>query len=211
MKTEHCQAIVLATLDYGESDRIVSLFSLELGRIKAFAKSARASRKRFGGSLEPGNRLELTLQAKDDGLSRLERVESAQCYPGLRQSLEALALALYGCELVKALTPEGHPLPRLYRLLTALLEHLDQGTASEADRRFFEINLLNILGYRPPLEGGDLRPLQNCLRTGTFGLIPFTETELTAAGRYLDRAISTHTTRPLHSLAFLQDVTGQRT
>jgi len=210
MRSEQCQAIVLSTLDYGESDRIVSLFSLELGRIKAFAKAARASRKRFAGSLEPGNRLELTLQIKDDGMSRLERVEAIQCYPGLRHDLDALALALYGCELVEALTPEGHPLPRLYRLLTVLLEHLDLGAANEADRRFFEINLLNILGYRPPLESDALHPLQNCLRTGKFGLVSFSDDELAMAGRLLDRAISTHTTRPLRTLAFLQDVTEPR-
>ena len=111
---------------------------------------------------------------------------------------------------MEALTPEGHPLPRLYRLLTALLEHLDRGTASEADRRFFEINLLNILGYRPPLENDALRPLQNCLRTGKFGLVSFGDDELTMAGRLLDRAISSHTTRPLHTLAFLQDLTEPR-
>ena len=201
---------MLSTTDYGESDRIISLFSLEQGRIRAFAKGARASRKRFGGMLEPGNRLELTLQIKDQGLSRLERVESSVCHPGLRGSLETLALALYGCELVEALTPEGHPLPRLYRLLTALLEHLETGAGSQADRRFFEINLLNILGYRPPLEEISLRPLQNCLRTGTFGLIDFSDDELMTASRLLDNAISSHTSRPLQSLAFLQDVTGQR-
>ncbi len=210
MKSEQCQAIILSTMDYGESDRIVSLFSLELGRIKAFAKAARASRKRFGGSLEPGNRLELTLQVKQDGLSRLDRVEATRSHPGLRSNLESLSLALYGCELVEALTPEGHPLPRLYRLLTALLEHLDRGTSSEADRRFFEINLLNILGYRPPLESDALRPLQNCLRTGKFGLVSFGDDELTIAGRLLDRAISSHTTRPLNTLAFLQDLTEPR-
>jgi len=210
MKSEQCQAIVLSTLDYGESDRIVSLFSLELGRIKAFAKGARASRKRFGGMLEPANRLELTLQLRHDGLSRLERVEATHCHPGLRSSLDALALALYGCELVEALTPEGHPLPRLYRLLTTLLEHLDQGTPSEADRRFFEINLLNILGYRPPLETDALRPLQNCLRTGRFGLVNFRDDELAMAARLLDNAISSHTTRPLQTLAFLQDLNRPR-
>lgn len=211
MTSEQCQAIVLSTLDYGESDRIVSLFSLELGRIKAFAKAARASRKRFAGSLEPGNRLELTLQLRHDGLSRLELVEATRSHPGLRSSLESLSLALYGCELVEALTPEGHPLPRLYRLLTALLNHLDQGRATLADRRFFEINLLNILGYRPPLESDALRPLQNCLRTGKFGLVSFEDDELALAGRLLDRAISSHTTRPLHTLAFLQDVAEPRT
>lgn len=210
MISEHCQAIILSTTDYGESDRIVSLISLELGRIKAFAKGARASRKRFAGSLEPGNRLELTLQVREDGLSRLERVEATHGHPGLRGSLDALSLALYGCELVEALTPEGHPLPRLYRLLTALLEHLDQGSATPADRRFFEINLLNILGYRPPLESDALRPLQNCLRTGKFGLVSFNDDELTLAGRLLDRAISSHTSRPLNTLAFLQDLIEPR-
>lgn len=210
MVSEQCQAIILSSMDYGESDRIITLFSLEHGRLKAFAKAARASRKRFGGMLEPANRLELTLQARQDGLSRLERVETAHGHPGLRSSLDALALALYGCELVEALTPEGHPLPRLYRLLTALLDYLDQGTATQADRRFFEINLLNILGYRPPLETDALRPLQNCLRTGRFGLVSFSDDELSMAGRLLDNAIGSHTPRPLRTLAFLQDLTEPR-
>ena len=210
MINEQCQAIILSTMDYGESDRIISLFSLEQGRIRAFAKGARASRKRFGGMLEPGNRLELTLQIKQEGLSRLERVEASRCYPGLRGNLETLALSLYGCELVEALTPEGHPLPRLYRLLSALLDHLETGSGSPTDRRFFEINLLNILGYRPPLEEISLRPLQNCLRTGTFGLVQFSDDELFFSGKLLDKIISGHIMRPLQSLAFLQDVTGER-
>ena len=210
MRSEQCQAIILSSTDYGESDRIITLFSLEHGRLKAFAKGARASRRRFGGMLEQANRLELTLQLKQDGLSRLEQVETAHCHPGLRSNLDALALALYGCELVEALTPEGHPLPRLFRLLTALLDYLDQGTATQADRRFYEINLLNILGYRPPLESDALRPLQNCLRTGTFGLVSFRDDELAMAGRLLDNAISSHTTRPLHTRAFLQDLTEPR-
>ena len=111
---------------------------------------------------------------------------------------------------MEALTPEGQPLPRLYRLLTTLLEHLERGAATEADRRFFEINLLNILGYRPPLEDDDLRPLRNCLRTGTFGLVSFSDDELIHAGRLLDRAVSLHTGRPLHSLAFLCDLARAR-
>ncbi|MGD0586852.1 MAG: DNA repair protein RecO, partial [Oryzomonas sp.] len=55
-------------------------------------------------------------------------------------------------EVVEAMTPEGHPLPRLYRLLAAYLDRLEKEPAAAEDRRFFEINLLNILGYRPSLE-----------------------------------------------------------
>ena len=206
MKSEQCQAIVLSTLNYGESDRIVSLLTLEHGRLRGFAKSARASRKRFGGQLEPTNRLEVTLSLKEDGLSRIERIEQSSCYPELREQLESLALALYACELVEALTPEGHPLPRLFRLLSTLFDHLTAQTGSAADRRFFEINVLNILGYRPVLDTALLQPLSDCMKTGSFGKIRFSDSELEAAGRLLDRQISSHCSHPLKSRAFLDNL-----
>lgn len=206
MQTEQVNAIVLSTLNYGDSDRIVSLFTLEYGHIRGFAKGARASRKRFGGLLEPANQLELVLSLKNDGLSRIERVENAVGNQELRQQLESLALALYACELTEALTPEGHPFPRLFRLLSALMNHLAQTTGTVADRRFFEINLLNILGYRPVLDELPLKPLANCLKTGSFGKIGFSANELAAAERLLDREITGHCPHPLKSRSFLENL-----
>jgi DNA repair protein RecO (recombination protein O) len=151
MHPEKQQAFVLSASDYGESDRIVSLFTLELGRIKGFARSARNSRKRFGPALEPFARINLELVRKD-GLSSLRQADIITLHPAIRGSLSAIAHALYACELVESLTPEGHPLPRLYRLLASYLERLETESSSQSDRRLFEINLLNILGYRPSLE-----------------------------------------------------------
>jgi DNA repair protein RecO (recombination protein O) len=151
MLPENLQAFVLTTLDYGDSDRIVSLFTLEHGRIKAFARSARKSRKRFGAALEPFARIEAEIRIKE-GLSGLQQAGIHCIYPQIRGDLGRIAQALYACELVDAMTPEGHPLPRLYRLLAAYLDRLEMGSAREDDRRFFEINLLNILGYRPELS-----------------------------------------------------------
>ena len=151
MRDEKLQAIVLSTLDYGDSDRIASLFTLEHGRIKAFARAARKSRKRFGAALESFARIEGQVRIKD-GLSGLQQAEIISVYTGIRADLPRIAHALHACELVEAMTPEGHPLPRLYRLLAAWLDRLETTAADECDRRFFEINLLNILGYRPALE-----------------------------------------------------------
>jgi DNA repair protein RecO (recombination protein O) len=83
----------------------------------------------------------------------LRSAEVINIYSGIRSELGAIACALYVCELVENFAPEGQTLPRLYRLLAAYLELLDSGTITEADRRMFEINLLNILGYRPSLAG----------------------------------------------------------
>jgi DNA repair protein RecO (recombination protein O) len=151
MHAERLQSFVLSTLDYGDSDRIVSLFTLEHGRIKAFARGARKSRKRFGPALEPFARIDAQARVKD-GLSSLQQADIVCIFPAIRANLERIAHALYACELVDIITPEGHPLPRLYRLLAAYLDRLETETAVEGDRRFFEINLLNILGYRPSLE-----------------------------------------------------------
>ncbi len=151
MHTDKLQAFVLSTLDYGDSDRIVSLFTLEQGRVRAFARGARKSRKRFGAALETFARIEAQARIKD-GLSSLQQADIITIYPGIRADLARIAHALYACELVDALTPEGHPLPRLYRLVAAWLDRMETEAAVEDDRRFFEINLLNILGYRPALE-----------------------------------------------------------
>lgn len=151
MHIERIQAFVLSAIDYGDSDKIVSLFTLEHGRVKAFARGAKKSRKRFGPALEPFARIEAQARLKE-GLSTLQQAEAQCLYPGIRADLTGIALALYSCELVDAMIPEGVPLARLFRLFSVWLEWLEKETATQGGRRFFEINLLNILGYRPSLE-----------------------------------------------------------
>ena len=170
MHLEKLQAFVLSNTDYGDSDRIVSLFTLEHGRLNGFARGARNSRKRFGPALETFARIDLQLSHKE-GLSSLRSADVITLYPGIRGELCAIAHGLYACELVECLTPEGQPLPRLYRLLAAYLERLDSGHSEESDRRMLEINMLNILGYRPSLEGccrcgGDLGGLGARIQQG---------------------------------------------
>lgn len=151
MQVEKLHSFVLSAIDYGDSDRIVSLFTLEHGRIKGFARGARKSRKRFGAALEPFARIDVQIRMKD-GLSGLQQADIHSIYPRIRTDLVGIANALYVCELIDHITAEGQPLPRLFRLLAAYLDHLEKVEATTSDRRFFEINLLNILGYRPSLE-----------------------------------------------------------
>ncbi len=206
MQTEKVHAIVLSCNDFSESDMVASLFTLEHGLLRGFAKGARKSVKRFGGSLEPPNCLEAVLGIKAEGLCRLQSAELSVCHPSIRGRLESIALAMYACELVELLTPEGHPIPRLFRLLACLVDYLDRHDANRSDRRFYEINVLNILGYRPELTEGTHQTLKECLRTGKFGHIKFTEEEIRGAGMILDAAITTHIHRPLQSLKFLDAI-----
>jgi len=151
MQSLSCESVVIGSMDYGESDKIVTLFTLEHGKLRGIARGAKKSVRRFGGSLELFARLKLQITLTE-GLARIQGADIVTVFPGIRADLGKIACAGYACDLTDALLPEGLSNPRLFRLLGAYLDHLDHSPADSSDRRFFEINLLNVLGYRPLLE-----------------------------------------------------------
>lgn len=164
MESGSSEAIVLRLSDYRENDRLVTLFTLEHGRIAGVARGARRSMKRFGGALELFAVLTVRMRLRH-ALSDITDVDIVTIHPGIRGDLDRIAHAAYATELIASFTPEAMPNQRLYRLLSAYLDHLEGSTVAESDRRFFEMNLLNILGYRPSLEF--------CSRCGAgFGPMP---------------------------------------
>ena len=151
MRSIPVEAVVLKVIDYREADVIATLFTREQGKLRGIALNARKSRKRFGGALDIFARLTLSIRLRE-GLSRLEEAAVISLSPHIREDMTKVGFAGYACELTDALLPDGMPNHRYYRLLCAWLERLDTAPPSPADRRFFEINALNILGYRPELE-----------------------------------------------------------
>jgi DNA repair protein RecO (recombination protein O) len=151
MKSLTTEAIVAGLMDYRETDRIVHLYTDEHGRMSGVARGAKKSVKRFGGAFELFARLSLNF-IPAEGLATIISAEPLTIYPGIRRDFSRIAHASYAVELVAALTPEKFPNKRVFRLLTAYLEQLDSLPVDPSDRHFFEINLLNILGYRPPIE-----------------------------------------------------------
>lgn len=150
MKSLTDEAIVIGVLDYRESDRIIHLYTKEHGRLSGIARGARKSVKRFSGTFELFARLSLDFLPAES-LATIRSAEPITIYPGIRTALESIAHAAYAVELVAAITPERLANKRVYRLLSVYLEQLDTVPADPSDRHFFEMNLLNILGYRPPL------------------------------------------------------------
>ncbi|PLX97793.1 MAG: DNA repair protein RecO [Desulfuromonas sp.] len=152
MQQHLSDAIILRHLDYGESDRIVTFFTPDLGLRKGFARGAKKSRKRFGPGLELFAQVRIHwTQPKSGELLSLREVELVDLRTGLRNDLEAVALAGYGCELVEELIGDDPGHPETFALLKSFLDHLAaNGTTPEA-RLLFELRLLNQVGYVPHL------------------------------------------------------------
>src|SRR5512146_2927379 len=125
MQTHRCEAIVLGTMDYRETDRLVTLFTLEHGKLRGVAPGAKRSVRRFAGACEPFAHLQIQLVLRD-GLSRMQGTDTITVFPGIRRELAKIAHAGYACELTDHFLPDGVSNPRLFRLLAAYLEHLER-------------------------------------------------------------------------------------
>jgi DNA repair protein RecO (recombination protein O) len=146
-------AIVLRTVDYGESDRVVALLSVERGKLSAFARGARASRRRFGGALEPFTLLAAEVKERPSSdLATLESVTVTRAFGGIRTDLARIACAGYACELSRELVRDHEPHAELFELLASYLDQLDSAPARPWGLRAFELGALRAGGLMPRLD-----------------------------------------------------------
>ena len=153
MTVRHASAYALRTWPLGEADLIVELFTLERGRVRAVARSARRPKSRFGSGLQPFTRSHIVYFQRDrDDLGRLSSCEIDRSYFETLATLENAPLAAYWAELIIGFTPELDPIPDLYRLTGAALDALATGAGAELMARYFEVWMLRISGLLPDLE-----------------------------------------------------------
>jgi DNA repair protein RecO (recombination protein O) len=146
-------AIVLRAVDYGDSDRVVTLFSRERGKVSAFARGARASRRRFGGGLEPFTLLSAEVRERSGSdLLGLESISVVRGFGAIRGDLARIACAGYAAELARELVRDHEPHPELFALLEAYLAMLDGGPARPGALRAFELHALGAAGLAPRLD-----------------------------------------------------------
>lgn len=149
-RTLRVEGIILQHSDWGEADRLVTIFTRELGKIRAIAKGVRKPRSRKAGHLEPFTRSSLLL-ARGRDLFILTQAEAIETYPATKDDLVSLGYAAYLVELLTSFTYEEEDNPDLYRLLANSLSRLHQGDEPQRVIRYYEIRLLDLVGYRPQL------------------------------------------------------------
>jgi DNA repair protein RecO (recombination protein O) len=152
LKTE---AIVLRSIRYGEADRVLHLYTPDLGRVSAIAKGVRKTRSRFGGRLEPFFRLRLILYQGRSDLMTVTSAETVAAHPRLREHAAALDGAARACEAVGRVFGDGDPHSGVFHLLANELALLDRepARATRANALAFRLKLLLAAGFAPQLAG----------------------------------------------------------
>jgi DNA repair protein RecO (recombination protein O) len=144
------EAIVLRHSDWGEADRLIGLYTREMGKVRAIAKGARKLRSRKAGHLEPFTRLSLLL-ARGRDMLLITQAETINAHLPIQDDLILIGYASYIIELLDRFTYEEGENRALYRLLSETLDRLSSDPEPALVVHYYEIRLLDLLGFRPHL------------------------------------------------------------
>jgi len=137
-------------MDFGEADRLLTLYTPGLGKIRVVAKGVRKPTSRKGGHLELFMRSHLLL-ARGRNLDIVTQAEAVDPFLPLRTDLWRVSYACYAAELLDAFTSEGEENYPLYALLVDVLRRICEETDLNRAVRFYELRLLGYVGFRPQL------------------------------------------------------------
>ncbi len=149
---ETCEALVLRKSSYGEADLLVTLFSRELGKLRALAKNAKKSQKRFGGRLDFFNRLAVEVTLNKGRFNLIGDVTLKESYREITESVDSFVAANRVLELLDFLTPEQEPAGELFDLVTETLGLLSGKREPHSVFLVFLLRALTLCGYRPDLR-----------------------------------------------------------
>jgi DNA repair protein RecO (recombination protein O) len=146
-------AIILKRVAYGDADWIVTFFCRDRGRMSGMAKSARTSKRRFSGSLEPGSIVDLRFVERSTAtLVRLEEAQVAVPMNGALKSLKRIEALMRALALALSFLQEHEPNPLKFDLLCDRLVRLNDSDPEPFETAAFELEWLARSGFAPVLE-----------------------------------------------------------
>ena len=172
------EGIVLRSMDLGEADRVLTVLTPRLGKLRVVAKGIRRPRSRLGGGLEPFSDVHLVL-AVGRTFDVVTQVALEDPHLGLRNDLLSTAAAWYLVELADRFCEGAADSHGAFVLLAQGLAALDAAPADvsrDVVARWFELALLNTMGFRPELGrclecGAEIGPEGNAFSPVAGGVI----------------------------------------
>lgn len=151
-RSESTEAIVLRAIDFGDSDRIVTLLTTRFGKVSAMARGARKSTRRFH-ALSPFCVLRVEVALGRGEMGTLSSAELTRPFPRILESLDKLAAAGAACELVREVLPLRQPDPAIFATAVAMLGALDVADAKLAALLLgFSWRVITLAGFAPGLD-----------------------------------------------------------
>ena len=145
------EGIVLKTLDYGETNKIVTLYTRDAGKITAMARGAKKPASRLAAITQPFTHGSFLIQ-QGRGMGTMQQGEQVESYRHIREDIEATAYASFVVELIDRAVDEHKPQPSIFNLLQQALHAISDEYDPEAIALFVEWKMLPVTGIYPTLH-----------------------------------------------------------
>jgi DNA repair protein RecO (recombination protein O) len=151
IKTE---AIILKTMKYRDTSKIVTFYTKEYGKLKGIAKGARTAKNKFGSALEPMTLSMLVIYKKEHrDLHLISQCDAVDSFKNLTEDLDRMTTALAVIELMNQVTHDEERNPVLFALLGETLSALNSSSKNYSSYLFaFRLRLASLFGYAPNFE-----------------------------------------------------------
>jgi DNA repair protein RecO (recombination protein O) len=152
MALKESEAIVLRTYDLREADLLVTLFTRLEGKVRGVARSAKKSKRRFGGALEPLTYVRVYYEDRErQELARLDSCEVLESPLATEVSYPRAVALGHVAELLDELLPDREANDSVFRLALSVLAGL-RGPDVWMPVTYFELWMTRLMGYLPELS-----------------------------------------------------------
>jgi DNA repair protein RecO (recombination protein O) len=147
------EALVVRTVEFGESDVIATLITEQLGKVGAVVRGARKGSHRVGGALEPVHTIVVLLDDKGGDLATLKEARIVRLRTAVVSSLEALEAAGAALRWARHLFPPRTPEPAGWTVLVDLLDALEASSSPpRSNLARAGLAMLSAVGYALEFE-----------------------------------------------------------
>lgn len=148
---EKCEGIVIRTANYGESNKIVTLYTREWGKVGMMARGAKKPNSRLSAVTQPFTYGYFLMQ-RGSGLGTMQQGEMISSMRSIKEDIFLTAYAAYIVELLDKSVEDRKPNPFLFELLFQSLNLINEGYDADIIMHIFEMKMLNTLGLYPVLN-----------------------------------------------------------
>ena len=151
IKTE---AVILKTMKYRDTSKIVTFYTKEYGKLKGIAKGARTAKNKFGSALEPMTLSKLVVYKKEHrDLHLISQCDAIDSFKHLTEDLDRMTTAMAVIELMNQVTHQEERNPALFALLGETLSALNSSFKNYPSYlQAFRLRLAMLFGYAPNFE-----------------------------------------------------------
>ena len=147
------EAIILDTIRWKETSKIVTMFSREWGIIKVIARGVYRNKSAFAGKLESLNRVEIIINSRASrSLQILTEADVIDSFNDIRLDLDRLPYALAILELIRQTIRESHPDTVFYEFTVTLLQAINFANNPAIVFIYFMLKLISFLGFKPNFD-----------------------------------------------------------